>query len=134
MRPGEVTVPWHGLATTVTPIRPREILKNRRSITAQLASEEAERLRSAAERNRANVRKTLVDAFEIGRELLGLKDSRPHGQFGSWIRTEFDWGKHNARNSPICVNRGKTQDGSAAFIPGAPTQPLLGGRGAMRSV
>ncbi len=46
---------------------------------SQFEPDEAERLRSAAERIRDKVRKTLVDIFEIGGELLEVKQSLPHG-------------------------------------------------------
>jgi hypothetical protein len=55
-------------------------------------------IRSATERIRDRVRRTIEDIIQIGRELLAVKDALAHGQFGLWIRAEFGWTDRTARN------------------------------------
>jgi hypothetical protein len=55
-------------------------------------------VRSAAERVREKVKKTVEDIIEVGNDLLAVKETLPHGQFGPWLKCEFGWGKRMAPN------------------------------------
>ena len=52
----------------------------------------AEQARSAAERIRERMKKTLDDVIETGNDLLSVKGSLPHGEFSIWLKAEFGWG------------------------------------------
>jgi hypothetical protein len=45
-----------------------------------------------------HVRQECLHIIEIGRALLTIKESLPHGQFGKWLRAEFGWSDRTARN------------------------------------
>jgi hypothetical protein len=62
-----------------------------------VAAPVAIRAREAAERIRLRLRRSAEDIIEIGRDLIAVKDSLPHGQFGAWIEAEFGMGAHTAR-------------------------------------
>ena len=51
----------------------------------------AEQARTAADRIRGRLKKTLEDLIEVGGELLAVKQALPHGQFGAWLQAEFGW-------------------------------------------
>jgi hypothetical protein len=63
-----------------------------------LETKVAEKVRSTADRIRQKVKKTLEDIIEVGNDLLAVKDTLPHGQFGSWLKAEFGWGERMAQN------------------------------------
>src|SRR6266404_1178418 len=85
-----------------------------------LDTQVAERLQSAAQRIRGKLQRTLEDIIEIGNDLLAVKESLAHGQFGKWLRAEFGWGDRMARNFMSVAERfGKTA--TIADLPIAPT-------------
>lgn len=45
---------------------------------------------AATERIRLRMRRTAEDIIEIGRDLITIKKALPHGQFGEWLRSEFE--------------------------------------------
>ena len=51
-----------------------------------------------AERIRQTVKRTIEDIIAVGNDLLAVKESLDHGQFGAWIRAEFGWTDRTARN------------------------------------
>lgn len=63
-----------------------------------LPSETAIVARTAAERIRLRLKRTVEDIIEIGRELIDVKDELPHGQFEIWIRDEFQMNREMANN------------------------------------
>jgi len=91
----------------------------------------AEKARSAAERIRERLTKTLEDLIEVGSDLLAVKEALDHGQFGAWLRAEFGWAERTARNFMSVAERfGKsarvadlTIDPTAAYLLAAPSTP-----------
>jgi hypothetical protein len=58
----------------------------------------AERVRTAAESIRQRVKRTLEDIIGVGLDLLTVKASLDHGQFGPWLQAEFGWSRRSAEN------------------------------------
>jgi hypothetical protein len=58
----------------------------------------ANKVRSAADRIRERVKKTVEDIIEVGNDLLAVKEALPHGQFLPWLKAEFGWGERSAQN------------------------------------
>lgn len=54
--------------------------------------------RTAAERIKLRLKRTVEDIIEIGRELTAVKAELPHGQFLPWIDSEFEMTKDTAQN------------------------------------
>lgn len=52
--------------------------------------------REAAQRIRLRLRRSAEDIIEIGRDLLAVKASLPHGSFLPWIEAEFGMGHSTA--------------------------------------
>jgi hypothetical protein len=46
---------------------------------------------------RSLIRRSAQDAIEIGSKLIEVKDRLAHGQFGTWLNTEFGWSDRLAR-------------------------------------
>lgn len=55
----------------------------------------ADRARLAANRIRGHEK---AAAVEIGKELIAIKESLPHGQFLVWIEAEFGYSRRTATN------------------------------------
>jgi hypothetical protein len=51
---------------------------------------------------RERVRRTRQDVIEIGERLIEVKERLGHGNFGKWLRAEFDWADRTAQ-SFMCV-------------------------------
>lgn len=62
-----------------------------------LPAESAIVARTAAERIRLRLKRTVEDIIEIGRELTEVKAELPHGQFLPWIAAEFEMSDQSAR-------------------------------------
>jgi hypothetical protein len=59
----------------------------------------AARIRAAADNIHAKVQRTKTAIIEIGKQLIKVKyDLLNHGQFGEWLKAEFDWDVRTARN------------------------------------
>jgi hypothetical protein len=58
----------------------------------------ADKVRSAADRIRERVKKTVEDIIEVGNDLLAVKEALPHGQFQPWLKAEFGWSERSAQN------------------------------------
>jgi len=65
---------------------------------ALLDSKIAQQVRSAANRIRERVKRTMEDLIAVGQALLTVKEALPHGQFGPWMLAEFGWSDRTARN------------------------------------
>jgi hypothetical protein len=90
------------------------------------------RVRTAAERIRQMVKRTLEVLIAVGEELLAVKQALPHGDFGPWLRVEFGWTERTARNFMTVAERfgPKTEiisdlriDPTAAYLLAAPSAP-----------
>jgi hypothetical protein len=95
-----------------------------------LVGEKAEEVRSAAEKIRRLLRKTLESIIAIGNELLAVKALLPHGQFLHWLKTEFAWQRSAAYNFLSVAARFKVPiigslpiQPTAAFLLAAPSVP-----------
>ncbi|MEC4804742.1 MAG: DUF3102 domain-containing protein [Jaaginema sp. PMC 1079.18] len=55
-------------------------------------------IKERTDRIRGLMQRTLQDIIEIGKELLEVKQRLPHGQFGDYLRVEFDWSWQTANN------------------------------------
>ena len=91
----------------------------------------AEQVRSSADRIRERVKKTVEDIIDVGNELLAVKETLPHGQFGPWLKAEFGWSERSAQNFMSVAERfgeirkvcGIADPASAAYLLAAPTVP-----------
>src|SRR5262249_25166727 len=72
---------------------------------APLEASVAEQVRSAAERIREKVQRTLADLIEVGDDLLAVKEAVGHGRFGAWLRAEFGWTERTARHLMAVAER-----------------------------
>jgi hypothetical protein len=99
---------------------------------APLPAEVAAQLRAAAERIRRSVQQTLEVLIAVGKDLLAVKESLPHGGFGPWVRAEFGWTERTARNFMAVATRlgSKTEtiadlgiEPTAAYLLAAPSTP-----------
>ena len=61
--------------------------------------------RTAAERIKLRLKRTVEDIIEIGRELTAVKDELPHGQFLPWIAAEFEMSDRTANDFMNVANR-----------------------------
>lgn len=64
----------------------------------QVVAPVAIRAREAAERIKLRLRRSAEDIIEIGRDLIAVKESLPHGSFLPWIEAEFAMSDQTARN------------------------------------
>ncbi len=44
------------------------------------------------------MKRTAQDIIEIGEKLIEVKERLPHGAFGQWLDSEFEWRERTARN------------------------------------
>jgi len=51
----------------------------------------ADKVRTAADRIRERIKKTVQDIIAVGNDLLAVKEVLPHGQFLPWLKAEFGW-------------------------------------------
>jgi hypothetical protein len=79
----------------------------------------AKKVQSPAETFRKQVRSTLESAIQIGKELLAVKETLPHGQFLPWLKAEFGWAERTATNFIAVAD----QFGKSAIIADLPIQP-----------
>jgi Protein of unknown function (DUF3102) len=93
----------------------------------------ANRVRSAAQRIRDRLKRTVENMIAAGNELRKIKDNLPHGQWGPWLKAEFGWsdrtalglmevaelfGSKNAIISDLAITP------SAAYLLAAPSTPF----------
>ena len=79
----------------------------------------ADKVRTAADRIRERIKKTVEDIIEVGNDLLAVKEALPHGQFLPWLRAEFGWSERSAQNFMSVAEQFK----SATKIADLPIQP-----------
>jgi Protein of unknown function (DUF3102) len=58
---------------------------------AALAADAAALAKRTADKIRQQMRRTSQEIIEIGGDLRRVKHALGHGQFGAWLRAEFDW-------------------------------------------
>jgi hypothetical protein len=90
----------------------------------------ADKVRSAADRIRERVKKTVEDIIEVGNDLLAVKEALPHGQFLPWVKAEFGWSERSAQNFMSVAEKFKSAkiadlpiQPSAAYLLAAPSVP-----------
>lgn len=64
---------------------------------SSLPANHSERVRELAVGIRAWMRRTAEELVAIGRDLIEVKETLPHGAFGSWLQAEFGWSDRTAR-------------------------------------
>jgi hypothetical protein len=95
-----------------------------------LPAEVATTVQGATERIRLRMKRTVEDIIEIGQELLAVKDALPHGQFGEWLKLEFEMTEMTAQRFMQVADRfgGKTNKlldfkPSVLYLLAAPSTP-----------
>ncbi len=90
----------------------------------------ADKVRSAADRIRERIKKTVEDIIEVGNDLLAVKEALPHGQFLPWLKAEFGWSERSAQNFMSVAEQFKSAkiadlpiQPSAAYLLAAPSVP-----------
>jgi gas vesicle protein len=90
----------------------------------------ADKVRSAADRIRERIKKTVEDIIEVGNDLMAVKEALPHGQFLPWLRAEFGWSERSAQNFMSVAEKFKSAkiadlpiQPSAAYLLAAPSVP-----------
>ncbi len=77
---------------------PNEVFETTGYNYASLKPDDAEKLRKATGAIRACLSRAHHSIFEIGGELTVVKDSLSHGEFGSWLKAEFNMTTRTAQN------------------------------------
>jgi hypothetical protein len=95
-----------------------------------LESKLADKVRTAADRIRERVKKTVEGIIEVGNDLMAVKEALPHGQFLPWLKAEFGWSERSAQNFMSVAERFKSAkiadlpiQPSAAYVLAAPSVP-----------
>lgn len=95
-----------------------------------LESKLADKIRTAADRIRDRVKKTVEDIVGVGSDLLIVRESLQHGQFGAWLKAEFGWSERSAQNFMSVAEKFKSANfadlpiqPSAAYLLAAPSVP-----------
>lgn len=90
----------------------------------------ADKVRTAADRIRDRIKKTVEDIIEVGSDLLAVKEALPHGQFLPWLKAEFGWSERSAQNFMNVAEQFKSAkiadlpiQPSAAYFLAAPSVP-----------
>ena len=96
-----------------------------------LETKVADKVRTAADRIRERIKKTVEDIIEVGNDLLAVKEALPHGQFLPWLRAEFGWSERSAQNFMRVADKFKSAkiadlpiQPSAAYFLAAPSIPV----------
>ncbi len=98
-------------------------------------------VKASGDRIRQKLARTLTDIIDIGNDLVAVKDSLPHGQFGVWLGAEFGWTECTARNFMGVAERlnVKTEMISdlhiaptAAYLLAAPSTPQIARQAAVQ--
>jgi len=95
-----------------------------------LETKVADKVRTAADRIRERIKKTVEDIVEVGNDLLAVKEAVPHGQFLPWLKAEFGWSERSAQNFMNVAEQFKSAkiadlpiQPSAAYFLAAPSVP-----------
>lgn len=63
------------------------------------------------------MRRTAEAIFEIGRELIAVKERLGHGRFGDWLQAEFEMAERTAQNFMAVATRFPKSATVADFSP-----------------
>jgi hypothetical protein len=75
------------------------------------------------------IRRTAQDIVDIGEDLIEVKDRLEHGQFGLWLKLEFDWDERTARRFMSVAAMMKSD--TVSVLPGADLSLMDIGAGAL---
>lgn len=85
---------------------------------SSLSSELAITTKVTAERIKLRLNRTVEDIIEIGRDLINVKESLPHGEFDKWIKAEFEMSKPTAVNFMMAYKKfGEQKNNNYFFHP-----------------
>lgn len=56
----------------------------------------AKQVRSAADRIKKRLKRTVSDIIQTGLDLIAVKEQLEHGEFGDWLEAEFEWSHQQA--------------------------------------
>ena len=56
----------------------------------------AKQVRSAADRIKKRLRRTVSDIIQTGLDLIAVKEQLSHGEWGVWLEAEFEWTRRQA--------------------------------------
>lgn len=62
----------------------------------------AKQVRSAADRIKKRLKRTVSDIIQTGLDLVAVKEQLSHGEWGVWLEAEFEW-KHATASRFMCV-------------------------------
>src|ERR1700733_2471014 len=62
-----------------------------------LDTDDAAYVRAIADRVREKDQQARGNVIDIGRDLIVVKEKLDHGQFGPWLRAEFQWDERTAQ-------------------------------------
>jgi len=65
---------------------------------SQLPDSVGKVVRTLASNIKARLKKTAEDIIATGRDLIVVKESLEHGEFGKWLDAEFGWKERTAQN------------------------------------
>lgn len=68
---------------------------------------------------RGLMRRAAQDIVDIGLRLIEVKGRLPHGQFGPWLRAEFEWDERQGRRFVAVAQRFGKSDNLSAIAPSA---------------
>ena len=74
-------------------------------------------VQNAARRIKPRLKRAAQDIFDSGRELIGIKDKLPHGEWGPWLETEFGLSERMAHNWMNVARRLDVKSGKFAELP-----------------
>ncbi len=65
------------------------------------------------------MKRAAQDIIDIGQKLIEVKARLPYGRFGGWLRAEFEWGIHTARNFMRVAEEFGDKEKISLFAPSA---------------
>lgn len=81
-------------------------------------------LRAAAERVRAKDQQARSNLIDIGSDLIKVKAKLDHGQFGAWLKAEFQWDERTAQRYMEVAEKFGDKSDIVSLLPVAATQKL----------
>ncbi len=99
-------------------------------LLADLGTEDAAFIQERTVEIKALMSRTAKNILEIGLKLIEVKERLEHGEFGDWLKAEFDWDERTARRFMSVANAFKTDKlsdlslaPSALYLLAAPSTP-----------
>lgn len=103
-------------------------LANLRYNYSEIAAEHRETVREAAIDIRQRGQRATSDMIAIGHKLTNVKSLLPHGQFVSWLETEFSLSLRTAQNFMAVASKFGDQNATVAFLSDSVLYMLSGPR------